>query len=127
MAQKVTFSNPPENVIQMLGSAPKGESASQSSDADERRAIAKAKAKYAYAWWASANPQEIFWGQLHEDASIVPTEKLLEAATRAMEREVFSQELNDRQSLKEEFSERIPKATIVELTGKIRPKDTKGN
>src|SRR5580698_4420450 len=89
MAQKVTFSNPPENVIQMPGSAPKDESASQSSDSDERRAIAKAKAKYAYAWWASANPQEIFLGQLHEDVSIVPTEKFLEAATRAMGREVF--------------------------------------
>jgi integrase len=127
MAQKVTFSNPPENVIQMPGSAVKGEGASQSSDADERRAIAKAKAKYAYAWWASANPQEIFWGQLHEDVPIIPTEKFLEAATRAMGREVFSQELNDRQSLREEFSERIRKATIVELTGKIRPKDTKGN
>src|SRR4029077_17646441 len=114
MAQKVTFSTPPENFIQMPGSAPKGESASQSSEADERRPMAKAKAKYAYAWWASANPQEIFWGQLYEDVSIVPTEKFLEAATRAMGREVFSQELNDRQSLKEEFSERIPQATIVE-------------
>jgi len=43
-----------------------------------------------------------------------------------MGREVFSQELNDRQSLKEEFGERISKATIAELTGKIRRKETEG-
>lgn len=74
----------------------------------------------------SANPQEIFWGQLHEDVSIVPTDKFLEAATQAMGREVFSLELNDRQSLTEEFGERIPRATIAELTGKIRRKETEG-
>ena len=126
MAQKVTFANLPENVIPMPESAPKTGNAHQPSDADKRRAIAKAKSKYAYAWWVSADPQEIFWGQLHEDASIVPTEKFLEAATQAMGREVFSQELNDRQSLKEEFSERIPKAAIVELNDKIRSKSTDG-
>jgi hypothetical protein len=59
---------------------------------------------------------------LHEDVSIVPTEKFLEAATRAMGREVFSQELNDPQSLMEEFTERIPKAMLVELTGRVQVK-----
>ena len=124
MAQKVTFANHPENVIPMPDSAPEGRSASQPSDADERCAIAKAKAKYAYAWWVSANPQEIFWGQLHEEVSLISTDKILEAATQAMGREVFSQELKDRQSLRDEFRERIPKAAIVELTSKIRRRDT---
>jgi hypothetical protein len=52
----------------------------------------------------------------------VPLEKLLDYAKQAMSREVFSEELEDKDSLKEEFIERISKATFVELTGKIQKK-----
>jgi hypothetical protein len=38
-----------------------------------------------------------------------------------MNREVFTDELADRQSLKEEFAARIPKAKLIELTGIIHP------
>jgi hypothetical protein len=65
---------------------------------------------------------EVFWGQLNEEAQIVPLEKLLDYAKQAMSREVFSEELEDKDSLKEEFIERISKAAFVELTGKIQKK-----
>jgi len=39
----------------------------------------------------------------------------------------FPDELADRQSLKEEFSERTSKATLVELKNKIQAKRTEGN
>ena len=65
---------------------------------------------------------EVFWGQLNEETQIVPLEKLLDSAKQAMSREVFSEELDDKDSLKEEFIERISKAEFVGLTGKIQKK-----
>jgi hypothetical protein len=96
-------------------------------DVTGKKAIAQAKAKYAYPWWASKNAEEVFWGQLNEPVQIVPSDKFHASAKEAMHREVFPEELADRQSLKEEFSERISQATLVELTGKIQAKQTDGN
>jgi len=56
----------------------------------------------------------------------VPLEKFHSCAQQAMKREVFQDEFSDRQSLAEEFIERISKATLVELTGKIHPKQVDG-
>jgi hypothetical protein len=65
---------------------------------------------------------EVFWGQLSEAVQIVSLDKFHACAKEAMNREVFPDELADRQSLKEEFSERISQPTLVELTGKIQAK-----
>lgn len=88
----------------------------------DRKAIAEAKAKYGYPWWASKNPLEVFWGQLNETVQIVPAERLHECAKLAMGRDVFWEELADRESLKDEFLARIPRTTCEELTRKILPK-----
>jgi hypothetical protein len=127
MAQKVVFTEEATNVVRFPLAAPSQSGESYTADSAGKKAIAQAKAKYAYPWWASKNSLEVFWGQLNEAVQIVPMEKFHICAKEAMGREVFSDELADRQSLKEEFSERIPKATLVELTGKIHPKDTDGN
>jgi hypothetical protein len=85
----------------------------------DRRTIAKAKTKYSYPWWVSENPLEVFWGQLHESVWIVPIEKFLETATRAMGRQVFKQEFADLPALADEFSARTPEATLNEIRAKI--------
>jgi integrase len=126
MAQKVVFAEEksapaptepkptvPGNVVQL---PPKSQDAIGS---DHKKAIAKAKAKYKFPWWASANPLEVFWGQVNEGVRIVPFEKYLEAAKAAMEREVFSHELSDPQALIDEFVERVPAKTLHELSAKI--------
>jgi integrase len=87
--------------------------------AEDRRAIAKAKAKYAYPWWVSESPLEIFWGQLHEEVWIVPVEKFLETARQAMGRQVLKQEFADRPALADEFLERTPEPTRLELLAKF--------
>ena len=87
--------------------------------ADDRRAIAKAKTRYNYPWWVSENPQEVFWGQLHEEIWIVPIEKFLEMAQQAMGRQVLKQEFADRPALADEFSARTPEATLNEIRAKI--------
>ncbi len=118
MAQKVVFSENPSNVIP-LPPPPIIQNGSASLD---KKAIAQAKAKHNFPWWVSRNPMEVFWGQLNEEAQIVPLEKLLDCAKQAMNREVFPEEFDDKDSLKEEFIERISKAAFVELTGKIQKK-----
>ena len=87
--------------------------------ADDRGAIAKAKAKFNYPWWVSENPLEVFWGQLHEEVWIVPVEKFLETAKKAMGRQVFKLEFADRLALADEFSARTPEATLNEIRAKI--------
>jgi integrase len=118
MAQKVVFSaSNPSNVIRL----PLKEEQNQSGveNGDQKKAIAKAKAKYKYPWWASRNSLEVFWGQINEDVQIVPSEKYLEAAKTAMEREVFPHEFEDPQSLRDEFVERMSAETLGQLVAKI--------
>jgi len=122
MAQKVVFTEQAVNVDLAPLAAPSQNGAVTTPDDTGKMAIAQAKAKYGYPWWASKNATEVFWGQLNEPVQIVPLEKFHATAKDAMHREVFAEELADRQSLKEEFSVRIPKATLVELTGKIQAK-----
>jgi hypothetical protein len=64
---------------------------------------------------------------LNETIQIVPLDKFHVCAKEAMNREVFPDELADRQSLKEEFSERISKAKLVELKNKLRAKQAEDN
>jgi integrase len=120
MAQKVVFAESPVNVIPLPAPA----IVQNSSTSLDKKAIAQAKAKYNFPWWVSKNPMEVFWGQLNEEAQMVPLEKLLDCAKQAMSREVFPEEFDDKDSLKEEFIERISKAAFVELTGKIQKKQT---
>jgi hypothetical protein len=127
MAQKVVFTEKASNVVQFPSSAPLQSGEACTADGAGKKAVAQAKVKYAYPWWASKSALEVFWGQLNETVQIVPLDKFHACAREAMNREVFPDELADRQSLKEEFSERIPKGTLVELTGKIHPKETDGN
>lgn len=120
MAKKVTFSQQAENIVPMPKADHPQQDQAQGSVVTERRAIAKAKAKYTYPWWVAENAVEIFWGQINEDIQIVPVEKFLEAATQAMGREVFRQELADRLALIDEFEERVSEATLKTLTAKIQ-------
>lgn len=127
MAQKVVFSEAAANIVPLpLDGAAQlnGEAAATSPTRDNKTAIAEAKAKYSYPWWASKNSLEVFWGQLNEPVQIVPLEKFHKCAKQAMSREVFADELAEREALREEFIARIPKATHVELTGKIYPRET---
>ncbi|MBI3852580.1 MAG: site-specific integrase [Verrucomicrobia bacterium] len=123
MAQKVVFSEPASNVppLQLNGNGTQNGHVSTTAT-PEKATVAVAKAKYSYPWWASKNPVEVFWGQLNEDVQIVPLEKFHESAKQAMNREVFPDEFADRESLKEEFIERISKATLVLIKGKIQAK-----
>jgi len=118
MAQKVVFSENPSDVIPL----PPPATIQIGSASLDKKVIAQAKAKYNFPWWVSKNPMEVFWGQLNEEAQIVPLEKLLDCAKQAMSREVFSEEFDDKDSLKEEFIERISKVAFVVLTGKIQKK-----
>jgi len=95
------------------------EAGKSAAPAADRRAIAKAKAKYSYPWWASENPLEVFWGQLHEEVWIIPVEKFLETAKQAMGRQVLKQEFADRPALVDEFLERTPEAVRLELLAKF--------
>jgi hypothetical protein len=115
MAQKVLFTEAATEVVALPLPTP-----SQSGEAiSEKKAIARAKAKYAFPWWASKNALEVFWGQLNENIQIVPVDKFYACAKEAMKREVFPEEFADRESLKEEFIVRIPKAIHAELTSRI--------
>jgi len=123
MAQKVVFSEGATNII----SPPLNGDGSQNGHVStvattDKSVIAAAKVKYGYPWWASKNPLEVFWGQLNEDVQIVPLEKFHESAMQAMNREVFPDEFADLESLKEEFIERISKATLVQLKDGIQMK-----
>jgi integrase len=126
MAQKVVFTETAANVVPLPLAAPL-QSGDTTADGAGKKAVAQAKAKYAYPWWASKSALEVFWGQLNETVQIVPLDKFHACAKEAMSREVFQDELADRESLKEEFIARIPKATHIELTGKIHPKEIDGN
>ena len=126
MSKRVSFDKP-ANVIPMPDTANKHAQAQTSATPDGRRAVAKAKAKYGYAWWVSQNPLEVFWGQIHEEAQLVPLERLLDAAKQAMGREVFRQELNDRDALIDEFVERIPESSLNEVRAKISARDERGH
>ena len=121
MAQKVVFTEAATNVVR-LPLAARSQNDEAVADRTGKTAIAQAKAKYAYPWWASKNASEVFWGQLNETVQIVPQDKFHACAKEAMNREVFSDELADLESLKEELVARIPKATLAELTGKIQGK-----
>jgi integrase len=118
MGKRVSF-DAPSNVIPMPQPTAAQVKEGVSAQKDDRRAIAKVKAKYGYPWWASENPLEVFWGQLNEETLIVPVEKLLEMAGQTMGREVFKQELADRQALMDELTERVPEATLREAVAKI--------
>jgi integrase len=126
MAQKVVFTEIATNVVRLPLSVPSQSDEVTTADGAGKKAIAQAKANYNYPWWASKDPLEVFWGQLNEKVEIVPLDKFHACAKEAMNREVFPDELADRQSLKEEFSERISKATLVELKGKIQAKQAEG-
>lgn len=117
MIKRVSFEKP-TNIVALPKPA-NTETDAKSPAVDDRRAIAKAKAKYTYPWWASENSLELFWGQLHEEIQIVPTEKLLDAAKQTMGREVFKQELTDRQALIDELVERVSEATLSAAIAKI--------
>ena len=117
MIKRVSFEHTATKVPQLQPAGVKAEKAS--APADDRRAIAKAKAKYGYPWWVSENPLEVFWGQLHEEVSIIPIEKFLETAKQAMGRQVLKQEFADRPALVDEFLERTPEAVRLELLAKF--------
>ncbi|MDX1952171.1 MAG: tyrosine-type recombinase/integrase [Verrucomicrobiota bacterium] len=122
MAQKVVFSELVPNVVQfppgsLAQSPPPGQS-----NVVEKKTVAQAKAKYNYPWWASKNPLEMFWGQLNEEVQIVAPEKFHECAKQAMNREVFADELEDREPLKEELAERISNTELDKLASKIQMK-----
>ena len=123
--RKVVFSDPtvaivPHPVIRnaTLSSEPPGGAT------PDRKAIAAAKAKYGYPWWASKDPLEVFLGQLNETVPIVPANRFHECAKQAMGRDVFVDELADREALKDEFFARTPETTCHELMRKICPKRT---
>jgi len=124
MAQEVIFSEASEPKIILLPPTTNGAQNGQpvADNGMDKKTIAQAKAKYAYPWWASANPLEVFWGQLNEDVQIVPMDKYRSCAQDAMKREVFTEELTDRQALKDELTERVAKATLDEITAKIQAK-----
>jgi integrase len=121
MAQKVVFSEAlnivplPVSKSSQIGPVPKPAKL-------DMKAIGEAKAKYSYPWWASNNPLETFWGQLNEDVQIVSADKCHACAKEAMNREVFAEELSDRESLRHEFVARVSKATLIELNEKIQTK-----
>jgi integrase len=125
MIKRVSFDQP-ANIVPLPKPAESGAEKS-AAPADDRLSAAQAKAKYSYPWWASTSAMEIFWGQLNEPVQIVPLDKFHASAKEAMNREVFASELADRQSLREEFSVRIPTATLVELDGKIQAKQAKSD
>ncbi|HVS50861.1 MAG TPA: site-specific integrase [Opitutaceae bacterium] len=87
---------------------------------EDRKAAAKAKAKYKFPWWASANPLELFWGQVNEPVRIVTLGRYHECATAAMGREVFTEELGDAVALRDEFVERTSKKVLAELSTKFQ-------
>jgi integrase len=121
MAQKVVFTEAPNVVrLSVAGSSEIGSVSTPSKP--DMKAIGEAKAKYSYPWWASKNSLEVFWGQLNEDVQIVPLDKFHTCAKEAMNREVFADELTDRDSLKHEFMVRVSKATLIELNGKVQAK-----
>ena len=123
MAQKVVFTEVASNVVPLPlnGAAVQNGHSAVIMTTPDKKAIAGAKAKYNFPWWASKNPAETFWGQLNEAVQIVPLGKFHECAKQAMGREVFADELGDREALREEFIARIPRATLGELIGKIQP------
>jgi len=126
MAQKVLFTTTATNIVPLPQASP-SQSHEITADDPGWKAVAHAKAKYAYPWWASKNPAEVFWGQLNETIQIVPLDKFQACAKEAMHREVFPEELADRQALKEEFVERIALGTLDELAGKIKTRQTEGH
>jgi hypothetical protein len=123
----VVFTETATNVIPLWSGTPSQIGEAISSDTADKKAIAQAKAKYGYPWWASKNALEVFWGQLNEEVQIVPPDRFHACAKEAMNREVYPDEFADRESLKEEFIARIPKATHAELTGKIHLNEIDGN
>ena len=124
MIKRVSFDKP--EVIVSQPKPAETETGKSPVSANDRRAVAKAKTKYNYPWWASENPLEVFWGQLHEEVWIIPVEKFLEMAKHAMKRQVFKQEFADRPALVDEFLERTPEATRRDLLDKIPAQKTEG-
>ena len=122
MAQKVIFSEASEPKIILLPPATNGVGQPVANNGIDMKTIAQAKAKYGYPWWASANTLEVFWGQLNEEVQIVPLDKYRSCAQEAMKREVFAEELADRQALKDELMERVVRATLDDIAAKIQAK-----
>ncbi|MBI1176272.1 tyrosine-type recombinase/integrase [bacterium] len=122
MAQKVIFAEPAptfapssDNPTPNQGEVPAPIAAA------DKKAIAEAKARYKYPWWASNDPLEVFWGQLNEIVPIVAKQRLHECAQQAMGREVFVEELVDRESLKDELRARISETSYDKLVRKLGP------
>jgi integrase len=123
MAQKVSFSEASEPKIVPLPLAMTAQHGQPLAvNGVDKKAIAQAKAKYSFPWWAAANPLEVFWGQLNEEVQIVPPDKYRSCAQEAMKREVFAEEMADRQALKDELMERVARAALDEITAKIQAK-----
>jgi integrase len=118
MSRRVSFNQLPEAVQTSAEPSAKPNIVAPT-NAGPRQVIAAAKAKYKYPWWASEDPLEVVWGQLHEEASLIPGNKLLEAARQAMGREVFQSELSDRQALLDELVARTPAATVNAIRARI--------
>ena len=124
MAQKVIFSEAAEANVAPMPSAttPAQNGQPVAANGMDKKAIAQAKAKYGYPWWLSANPLELFWGQINEEVQIVPLDKYRRCAQEAMKREVFVDEFVDRQALKDELMERVAEATLGEIIARIQAK-----
>jgi hypothetical protein len=123
MSKKVHFeAKPGHNIVSLSAQEPSMTAKAKQNSAGEKQAIAKRKAQYAYPWWASENSVEVFWGQLNEDVSLISREKYLAAAKKAMGREVFENELDDRESLIYELVSRISKAAFDLLISRIPPR-----
>ena len=120
MAQKVVFAEsslaPALANVVVLPNASTGNAIAEK---ESPATVAKTKARYSYAWWASEDPVEVFWGQVNEAVQIVPMEKYIAAATKAMGREVFKSELSDPQALVAEFHERVDQPILKALSTKI--------
>jgi integrase len=124
MAQKVIFAQPSSaTVAANVVALPNASTTNGAAQQDSPPTVAKTKAKYSYPWWASENPAEVFWGQVNESVQIVPIEKYIASAAKAMGREVFKSELSDPQALVAEFLERVPQATIKALRASTTMKE----
>jgi integrase len=117
MIKRVSFDKP-ANIVPLAKPADAETADKHPALAEDRRAIANAKARYGYPWWASENPLEVFWGQLHEETRIVSVVKFLEVAKQAMGREVLKSELTDREALVDELSARISTTTLDEVSAR---------
>jgi hypothetical protein len=120
MAQKVVFAEAtPAPALANVVNFPNASTGGAIAEKESPATVAKTKAKYSYPWWASEDPAEVFWGQVNEAVQVVPMEKYIAAAAKAMGREVFKSELGDPSALVAEFQERVNQTTLKALSTKI--------